>query len=247
MSPTFEKPLTPDQKNDGTTQEGVILYKPLTIDQIGALSGEDCLDLIEERYNLPAETLFASYTSTGEIRGTKWDHYYLPIVALMKLEGHRLTAIAAFFSYEFSLQNKADEVVTENDIARLHSRRFSTNLKEKIADNDWIRNRGIDLVDQNEELFKRILRHTPGLNIGDLFADTASMHGAYAVATFSPLQIAQAFALRLENQPFRGILEKFNMVYTDKLQALLSVTIGKTFSKEARAFLPHNSASSPRE
>ena len=232
----------PRQKHDANEHEWVP-GNPLTLEQIKGLDGDGCLDLIEERHGLLAETLFTAHHSDEPqvVTGQKWDEHYLPMIALMRLEGIHMRRIADFFSYEFSLLHRADEFVSENNVRDIMEGRFSRQLKQKIARYREQRAQGMDLLLGNEALFRGIMEKT-GLEIADLFPEKKGVSVAHADATFTRLEIVKAFAMRLENMPYEDILARLGKDPTHELADRLGGRVQRVFSEKARRFLPHQTS-----
>ena len=216
---------------------GGVPDKSLTLEQVEGLSGDDCLDLIEERHGLLSETLFSNSTVPATTQETgKWDRENLPKVALMRLEGFTLQNIADFFSQEFSLLHRADTLVSENTVGAIISFYFSPELKGKINEHAEERALGGIFLSENRDLILKIEDKT-GLKGADLFSDR-KLYASNQGATFSLLEIIRAFDMRLENKPYEEILTAFGKTYSPDSSLLLRVQINRTFSKAARRFLP---------
>lgn len=227
------------QSKRAKKKHGGVPDKSLTPEQVEKLSGEDCLDLIEERHGLLAETLFSNSTVPAPTHETgKWDRENLPKVALMRLEGFTLKNIADFFSQEFSALHRTDKLVSEDTVGVIMSSYFSPALKGKINEHAEERALGGIFLSENRDLILKIENKT-GLKGADLFSDR-KLYATNQGATFSLLELIRAFDMRLENKPYKEILTAFGKTYSPDSPLLLRlrVQINRTFSEAARRFLP---------
>jgi len=234
------------RKQGGEEGVGGVPDKALTLEQLGGLSGEDCLDLIEERHGLLAETLFTGGRLPAPTAETgKWDRENLPKVALMRLEGFTLKNIADFFSQEFSLLHRADQLVSESTVGAITSYYFSPKLKGRINEHAEERALGGIFLSENRNLILKIESRT-GLKGADLFSDR-KLYATNQGATFSLLEIVKAFDMRLDNKPYEEILTVFGKTYSRELSTLLRVHVNRTFSEQARRLLPQASVLEKRK
>ena len=214
---------------------------PLPQDAVEAMSGQDCLHAIEERYQLALRQLFQKAVIDDPDR--LWNLDELAKIALFRLEGVSASQIASFYSYEYHLLlRKPEYLALAPSIQRICSLTFSPVLKERIAERVQYVHSIEGLAAQDPEIERVVsqIEDETGLPRDRIFTRSRFADGGL----FTPLQVLRSYLVRIRGgTEVKDILIAFEHDYLEdkknieKLAMRIQAQWNKKFTPEARALI----------